>query len=576
MKRNILLILAVAASACTGQIVEPVEFAVDAIELEESIGPDGGERILTVSAAGEWVVKTDATWIRVAPSYGKGSARCTVSIDSTILANENREALVQIVSDDQSKPKEFYVVQEGYNQFIEVVDTDIKVPNFGEYGKRNLDVRIRTNVPFDVNIPFGAEDGQHWLSYEEGDKDMSDIFDRGARPREFTLRFNYENNIKPEDRVVEVELAPQDENIEVTKFLVSQTAADPIPENCPKGDSLAVVALFRNLNSDNKPNFAEKMSNWAFATLWEASDPEVKENPDLLGRIRSVQVKFVYSEDIIPYEVRYLTAAEEISIYSNANKSSKSLATGPYICELTQLKSLQIFSYGLVELDENFKNLVSLETLDLSGNNFDKIPDVLLLQENFPNLKYLNLAINRRPNALGNMDETYVDPELWGGLYKSGNQDIIRLLKRENLEALKLSNNFINGRNLLPNDYTRDFPKWQDGDQYRYKWNSKLADPETGKKGVWEMHDIPAKLVGTPKILPNATMFAINLNCFSGVLPKWILNHPMLLRWAPESLVFPQERYNDVQGNPGGFTNIPENPDYYYEIYPEQKPEEVE
>ena len=68
---------------------------------------------------------------------------------------------------------------------------------------------------------------------------------------------------------------------------------------------------------------------------------------------------------------------------------------GPEICSLQYLKHLQLFSYGLVSLPEDFKNLKNLVSLDLSANNFVEIPAVLT-PENFPNLKSLDFVGNRR------------------------------------------------------------------------------------------------------------------------------------------------------------------------------------
>lgn len=552
-------------------------FGLDASDIEQTIGPDGGDRTLHITSAGRWSVVTDASWVRVAPSSGRGPAECTVQIDSAVMAGGMRTALVQVVSEDQTLPLDFRVSQEGYERFIEVLDEDIEVPNYGEYGKRTFDVRVKTNVPFTVKIP--AE--KRWVFHET--QQIGDILNRGARPRVITLRFTWDNNSRPEERETEVELTPDTEGegapLEPQRFSIRQGAAEEIVPGV-KGDSLTIIAIYRSMNSDVHPDFTEKMANWPGVTLWEATDDEVEEHPELLGRVRKFQIKFVYTQEDIPFEFQYLTAAEEISVYSSANKSQKSLSTGPYICMLEQLKSLQIFSFGLVELHEDFTKLKNLEVLDLSGNNFNEIP-AILTPENFPKLKYLDLSGNRRASVLGNLDETPRDPEEWGGLWKTpmtgyNGQNVQNLLKWENLEYLNLSNNYMQG--TLPNitKYTAGFPKWQAGDQYRYRWDSKKIDPETGKKGVWEMHDIPAQLVGQPKILPNATRFSVNLNYLNGRLPDWVLYHPMLLRWAPETLIFNQERWNDKNGRISGFTNVPENPDYYYEWYPEQIPDEIE
>ena len=542
-------------------------FGLDVSDIEQTVGPDGGDRTLRIASTGRWSVHTDAAWVRIAPSSGRGPAECSVRIDSAVMADRMRTALVQVVSEDQTLPLDFHVSQEGYERFIEVLDEDISLPNYGEYGKRTLDVRVKTNVPFAVKIP--AE--KRWVFHEA--QEIGDVLNRGARPRVITLHFTWDNNSRPEEREIEVELTPESEEtpLEPQKLHIRQEAAEKIVPGV-KGDSLTVVALYRSMNSDVHPDFTEKMANWPGVTLWEATDKEVEEHPDWLGRIRKFQIKFLYHQEDIPFEIQYLTAAEEISIYSNANKSLKSLSTGPYICMLENLKSLQIFSFGLTELHEDFKKLRNLENLDLSGNNFNDIPAVLT-PENFPELKYLTLLNNRRPSALGNMQDTAIDPETWGGFNKATAMRLTNLLKWEKLEYLNLSNNYMQG--TIP-ACTYGFPKWQAGDLYRFKWDSKKIDPETGKKGVWEMHEIPAQLVGKPKVLPNATRFSVNINYFNGNLPDWILYHPMLMWWDASVLIFRQEPWADNRGIKAGFGNVPETPDYYYEWYPEQIPEEIE
>ena len=73
-------------------------------------------------------------------------------------------------------------------------------------------------------------------------------------------------------------------------------------------------------------------------------------------------------------------------------------------------------------------------------------------------------------------------------------------------------------------------------------------------------------MVGTPKVLPNAREMRLNLNKLRGEIPDWILYHPHLMDWDADILVFVQEG-RDREGNAVGFTNIPENFDYYHKFY---------
>jgi hypothetical protein len=168
---------------------------------------------------------------------------------------------------------------------------------------------------------------------------------------------------------------------------VVQKAALPIPENTPAGDSLAVLAISRALGCYNPWNTSEKMEFWTNIQLH-------KEGPNK-GRVKYVQFFIFNTKEELPYEVRYLTAAEEIVFFSNANQFLKSLDTGESITKLTQLKRLTIGAYGLTTLHPDFVNLKNLEFLDLSSNCFQNIPDILT-KENFPKLHSLVLGANQR------------------------------------------------------------------------------------------------------------------------------------------------------------------------------------
>ena len=542
--------------SCSDDKTEDYSFGIDRTSIE--IGANGGSEPLKVTSRGNWQATTDAPWIKLSPSNGMGITECRVEIDSSVLAVEPRSAIVQIISDDQTHPQAFKVIQQGYEKFIRVEQQPEILPSYGPYGERTLKVEITANVPFEIapNVE------RPWVLCEE--IDMKKILDRGARPRTITLEFEWENNTRPEERQLNIEFVVDEMYGELARhdlLTLKQTAAEKIVPGI-RGDSLAIMACKRSLDCGGFEE-GEQMSKWNNVILWEPTDENVL--PENIGRVRSVKFMGSNAKDGIPFEIQYLTAAETIMIFSNSNKLQKNFSTGPDLSKLEQLKHLQIYSFGLTELDPSFKELKNLETLDLSGNNFETIPS-LLTPENFPNLTYLDLTANRRRSVM-DMNTTMVPDTDWGGLWKStsskyNQRDLERLLAWEKLEFLRLSNNYM--QYGVPTMVNKTKNKWQKGDQYRLYWDSETEDY------VW--HDIPEWLVGKPKVLPNATYFALNLNYFTGEIPEWILYHPQLFFWNPGLLVFNQnQKYMDKEGNPVGFTNIPATLDYYYEIYPEQK-----
>ena len=237
-----------------------------------------------------------------------------------------------------------------------------------------------------------------------------------------------------------------------------------------------------------------------------------------------------------------------------------SFDTGTAITQLTKLKNLRIYSFGLTTLSPDFVNLKNLVTLDLSSNNFQEVP-AILTPENFPNLRHLSLATNRRGHEIDLTGTARYPKEEWGGLYGSNNNNnsnlsnpmLERLFKWENLESLVLSNNIIKG--TLPK-MAYGVPKYT---------KEEVEANDTLKTAA-------SVLVGKPKVLPHCKDLRIGLNYLHGDLPDWLLHHPYLMFWSPEISIFNQKRGKDDQGIMPGFSNVPTSFEYFYELYPILKP----
>ena len=518
-----------------------VEFNVD--ESQITVGPEGGERTFNVSASGSWVAMTESPWISVSPANGRGSQACSVKIDST-LAFEQRTGVVRIQSLDDSDDKmDFEIVQNGFDYQITLKDVRKDIEDYAGFNDRHFEVKVKTNVDFDVVLPEGST---NWLSYKKSEPNL----DRGSRPREAVVRFDWKVNSRDVERIADVVFQPK-ENVQMAKhdgLKVVQKAALPIKENTVEGDSLAILAVSRALGMFTEFETAEKMEYWSNVKLW-------KDGPNK-GRVKYVQFFMFKTQEAIPYEIQYLTAAEEIVIYSNANHFLRSLGTGEYITKLTNLKRLTIGAYGLTELHPDFVNLKNLEYLDLSSNCFQEIPEILT-QENFPKLHSLVMNASQRYTVYDLSNDTR---ENVGGFIETdlntqkGLETFKRILKWENLDTLRLSVNYLQGE--IPEMTEEGLPTWT---------FEELKDSlATG------LTELPAELRDVPKVLPNTTFFAINFNRFTGRLPEWILKHPKLDIWAPYSLVFSQEG-KTRDGRNAGFTNEPTSLDEYYQLYQNKK-----
>ena len=538
-KKIYMLAALLAAMSCEPQA--EIEFNVDQSVIE--IGAVGGDRTFKVSSSGSWVAMTESPWITISPANGRGTQVCTVKIDSTVLFDQ-RKGTVRIQSlDDETEKNDFEVIQKGFDYQISLEDTQKDIEEYAGFGERWFEVKVKSNVDFDVVLPEGAGS---WLTYKKVKLEL----DRGSRPREVTVRFDWKINSRDTRRSADIVFQPK-EDVQMGEhdaLKVVQKAALPIPVGTAAGDSLSLIAVSRALGIFDEWDTTEKMEHWINVKVW-------KDGPNK-GRVKSVRFFMFKTQEAIPYEIQNLTAAEEINIFSNANTFLLSLDTGEYITKLPDLKRLTIGSYGLVTLHPDFVNLKNLEYLDLGSNNFESIPEILT-PENFPNLRTLILNANKRHEIY---DLSNNQRENLGGFVKDnlstpeGMQSFKRLLKWNRLDTLVLSVNYLQGE--LPDMKNEGLPVWT-----FEELKDSLATGLTA---------LPESLQDLPKVLPNTKLLTLNHNRLTGEIPDWLLKHPKLDHWAPFSLVFAQEG-KTMEGKNTGFSNEPASLDYYYNIYVNKK-----
>ena len=553
MKTRIILTmlgLALAATACTNE--ETVDFALDQQNIE--IGADGGSRTIRISSPDSWNAQTSEPWLSVSPANGRGSVECKVIIDSALTASA-RTGVIYIEAQNGSDKREIKVTQEGYKHIIKIDDNEVTVPNYAVYGQRYFDVAISTNTPFNIEIPDNA---QNWLSYE-----MPSFagLNRGLRPREINIRFNWKVSSQPE-RLALVQFVPKDSATQVDEhdeLTVTQEAAPEIIPDTRAGDSVALLGIARSLNTWYSWESSEPMDRWSNVTLWEEGPNE--------GRVRRADFFLFSSKEELPYEVQYLTAAEELSFRSNENSFLYSLNTGEYITKLKNLKRLTLFAYGLTDLSEDFKNMESLEYLNIAANNFDDFPAVLKGgHANFPKLKELIMNANQR--VLVYDINNYIDKDGLGGFYKTtkDTREFPRwLLEWEELETLALGVNYLQG--TIPS--LEDDPTWT-----RFYTEEDVIRADTLPSGNFadkKPDGSPMGIVGLPKVWPKMKTLGLNYNRITGSAPDWLLYHPALDWWIPFTFIFNMEGKDD-DGKSAGFDNEPNvTMDYYYEFYDKKK-----
>ena len=537
MNKNSIYSFAALALLCSSAIscVEDhvPSFGVDRDSIE--VGAEGGNVPFRLESGESWVVRTQEPWLTVSPANGNGSTDCTVMVDSA-LAFTPREGVIRIELLSTGERKDIKVSQKGFDYRIDADTTEFSLANFAPYGERYFELEVQTNVPFSVDIP--SED-RNWLSCTMPEL----VLDRGARPRKLKLRFDWEMNYNQSPREVQVRLNPVESGLQVVGngvLKVSQQAAETI-EIGVKGDSLALIAINRVLNCMSTYDTSERMEFWNGVTVWKSGPNK--------GRVRSANFYLFDTKEGLPFQVQYLTAAEELIFFGNTNTFLKDLDPGEHICKLTNLKRLGISAYGLVSLPDALVNLKDLEFLDISGNNFESVPEILC-RENFPKLHSLIMNANMRYTF---SDLSLATKDNLGGLInesdtcEDGSRGFPkRFLRWSELDTLVFSVNYLQGS--IPSlEDDPDFPKWT-------------------AEEVHACDTLPDRLIGLPKVLPNTKLLTMNLNRLSGELPDWLLYHPCLDLWVPDALVFPQDG-RDAQGNACGFSNTPANLDYYYAEY---------
>ena len=545
LHNSILLTAAVASVVLIGCVNDNT--SIPAFEANNGVieaRAEGGEYTLAIRSSKEWMAISDVPWVMISPANGRGNVECIIKIDST-LVNDSRETEIRFSSAGEIL-QEVAITQEGYAKMVKPAKSEHTIAASASRTERWFDIEVSANVPFDVNTEYTTD--AEWLTVKEHTLTL----DRGARPRDTRIRVEWKMNPEPKERIARLHLTGQGMDMPTT-IVVRQKAA-PLIEDNRQGDSLAVVTIFEKMEcwSDNGISTTEGMHRWDCVRLWEATDRSLPE-PEAIGRVRDLDLSYFNTEEGIPQEIRYLKYLETLSLFGNVNTMLKSIDMGEEICDLEYLKDLRVAAYGLVSLPENFARLGdTLETLDLNSNNFNSLPEVLT-PENFPKLKSLNLASNRRA-SLSDLRKRETANDNGIGLYtNTADEDVVReLFLWEELEELTLSYNYIEG--ALP-----DFKVGDEG--VRAYTMEDIA--ERGDTLLWAVEN------NLPRILPNARVLKINLNFFSGEIPDWLLYHPRLLEWAAEVLVYPQQENGiDSNGTVVGFTNEPSSTEPYFERYP--------
>ena len=532
-------------------------FTIDTQEV--TLGAIGGMEPVKVASGTKWVAKVDQPWVKVMPANGVGSTNCEIVVDST-LSNDVRHAVVTFVPEGQPK-QELKIHQTGYGKMIGLDKYEVEVANMANDDKRYFDISVTTNVKFKVEYPpIGS-----WVTTTKREPELS--LDYGARPRTIKMRFKWDMNTDPQERIASIKFLPVNAEDELEKevtLTVKQEAAPEITDD-RRGDSIAIVMASTKMRSMTSWDASERLDYWLGVTVWERTDKGV--TPEQIGRVRSVEFRLLNTKEELPVEIGKIKYLESLVIYGNTNTMllPSSYRIGNALAGLKYLRNLTISALGITtisktELESSRKDLI---TLDLSGNNFTTIP-YDLTPTNFPELLNLSLTGNRRYSTITDLStETRDNPGL---SIDASSSTLKNLLKWKNLKSLSLSYNLIYGK--LPTFIN----SYNGSPEYGVSTYTD-EDIQQNDTLMSASEEVKAKLKTIPNILPNAEHFSINLNFLTGDdLPDWLLYHPRFARFDPFTLIYTQDSGKDKSGNIPGFKNEPSNLEWFYERYPKARP----
>ena len=611
-----------AVFAC--QPKENVDFVLDSDTFE--VGADGGTATIEVTSPGSWIASANVPWITVSPANGNGSQTCRIIVDSAIVMKNGSDQDIRrgtvTIEADNWETREIAVTRQNYGYTIAIEDTEIDVPDYEALADRYFNVDVKSNVKFDIS--FLDEEGNpvDWISEAE-DNPVLDL-NKGARPRNVSLRFNWNINSQPSGRIASVCFTPVDDNgtpinpsesliTRIDQVQVTQTSAAAKPTDPRAADSSALVAIARALNVwSGGWDTSVRMERWEDVDLWEEGDLHDGKVIDesWIGRVRSARFFMFNTDDGIPYQVSWLDAAESLEFYSNENHTFReNINVGEYLLELggdeSNLKRLTIAAYGLDNnsfpdtfftqdgTDGGKPTFPNLESLDLSSNKFQYI-DKRFNHHNFPKLHAFSMR-NNQIHVIYDLSNATTSGEQFaeenGGLYRenldpenqvggsTGRGFPLRLLRWENLDTLELTLNYLEGP--IPTDdevraYLGSVTDWTHNDDVTFVQNGEestinISDSlaVSGSAGAQAAYDAFDALQ-VPKVLPRLRVFSLNMNRLSGALDpdthKWLMYHPLLDWWEPSTFIFNQEG-TDSNGNTARFTGVPAAMDYYYDIY---------
>ncbi len=483
-----------------------------------NVSADGGTYSIVLSAGQDWVVSSDKEWCMVTPANGYGSTVCEVYIDSSYLY---KERTANLTFRGSNSSRNLTINQLGYEKVIKLEKDFIEVKDFNEYDKMFEELKVTSNIKYDVEIEYEDPNRTDWIKVKQEDVKVS------SKPLTSTIRINYEMYADSDkDRIATLIFRQKDVEsgetpVETRLKFQQKKAQEIIPSR--EGDSLALLAVARIMQCAVNWDTSLPLIHWNNIETEEIEyiNHEGKKVDEL--RVVGLRLTQFNTTKSIPYQIRKLDQLRTLIFTGNYNSAGKDIVLEDDVTYLSKLKSLGLLGYGISKLPERMKEMSNLEELELSGNNLTEIPMDIILALDKKKLEYINMSNNRRRDVYGKLYENAERKDTLG-LHGEIPAELFTL---KNVKYLSLSYNYFEG-----------------------------SIPDMGYDA--SEYDTEQKKVENNPVMPQIENLSLNLNFLTGRLPDWILYHKHLRCWDPYTLIFNQyEKGKDSFGTKVGFSNEP-------------------
>ena len=279
-----------------------------------NVSADGGTYSIVLNAGQDWVVSSDKEWCMVTPANGYGSTVCEIRIDSSYLY---KERTANLTFRGRNSSRNLTINQLGYEKVIKLEKDFIEVKDFNEYDKMFEDLKVTSNIKYDVEIEYEDPNKTDWIKVKQENVKVS------SKPMTSTIRISYEMYADSDkDRIATLIFRQKDvesgENPVETRLKFQQKKAQEIIPS-REGDSLALLAVARIMKCAVNWDTSLPLIHWNNIETEEIEyiNHEGKKVDEL--RVVGLRLTQFNTNKSIPYQIRKLDQLRTLIFTGNYN-----------------------------------------------------------------------------------------------------------------------------------------------------------------------------------------------------------------------------------------------------------------